>query len=1053
MSYKIEFHNFIVLRTPLLPFAAAQHLSEEALRELFRSPVLSEAIFIASPELSQAVQGWLTQPARTKKEGDKLLLTLRKYLLRMAYRCTPYGLFAGISRAEWGAATTLELVPQPQYVRHSRVDMDYLCTLATALAQDAVVREQVRYYPNNTLYPVGDQYRYIEYSFREKVRQHDLVTVERSEYLAFILQQAQAGLPAAALAESLVSEDISREEAQDFLEEIIASQVLVSELEPAVTGPEYLQQLQQVLQARCAQHPVLTHLTELTQRLAALDAAFAGNTLASYQELLTAVGQQGVVFEANHLLQVDLLKPLRGRALNAAVQAELSKAIQLLYGLGNQREDERLSKFRAAFREQYEQQQVPLLQALDMEMGIGYPVDQQASTDPAPLLQDLFLGSKAPEEANQKWTAWQEFLFEKYLRVINGQDAHILLQAEEVKPFITESTKPLPASLYCMGSVLASSAQALDEGEFQVEHYVTAGPSAATLLGRFCHLDAGLTADVRVALRQEEAQYPEAVFAEIVHLNQSRIGNISTRPVLRAYEIPILGQAGVDEEHVIPLSDLFLSVEGDTLILRSARLNRRVIPRLSSAHNFALHALPVYHFLCALQSQGVHSLVSWHWGLLRQAKFLPRVTYGKTILARAQWRLSKSEIDQISQAQDASLLGVVHQLRQARGLPAWVVIAEGDNKLPIWLDSQPHLQVLQAALKRQTTIVVEECLLQPNNLLVEGPEGGFTNEFIFPLSVEFPTSVPATTIGKKQMAPAPARTFSLGSEWLYVKLYCGLQTADRLLVDVMLPLAQQLKQQGIIDTWFFIRYRDTHHHLRIRFHGTGTFYSQVIEKMHAALLPYEQANLVSSLRTDTYRREIERYGAQNITLTEGLFQHDSEATLQALALLGGQESDKVRWLLALHSVDAMLTDFERTPEEKLRLMDSMQQGFKVELESTSAAARKTFGTKYRQVRAQIEEVLSLPLPEDNDLAPAAAIFAERSRQWAPLVQAVLQQEIEGTLEIKLDNLLASYAHMSLNRFFRSKQRMQEAVVYDFLHQYYSSAVARAASSCHRAAGA
>ncbi|TGE24555.1 hypothetical protein E5K00_04905 [Hymenobacter aquaticus] len=1048
MSYSISFPEFIVLRTPLLPFTATHDLSEETLRGLFQNPLLTEALFIASPDFSGAVQQWLAHEPLAPKDRDKLLLSLRKYLLRMAYRCTPYGLFAGISRAAWGPATTLRLEPQRNYVRHTRVDMDYLCSLATTLGQDEGIRGALLYYPNNTLYRVGNQYRYVEYRFLKKTRQHELVTVDHSEFLDTVLQLARPGQPAAVLAQALVGPDISLEEAEEFIAEIIAAQVLVSELEPAVTGTGYLQQLLRVLHQADKTHPALLHLTQLDQQLAALDHSFLGNTLGQYQAIVRGIEQQGPEVEANHLLQVDMLKPTSSHTLGEAVQAELRRTVELLHGLGKHHENEVLHKFRLAFLEQYEQQEVPLLQVLDMEMGIGYPADQQANTDPAPLLHDLPLGSSVPSETLLKWNAWQEFLFEKYLRVTSGQDTHIVLEAADVQPFLTPATTPLPASLYCMGAVLAASTQALDAGEFQVVYQAAAGPSAANLLGRFCHLDPALTADVQAALRAEEAQQPEAVFAEIVHLNQSRIGNISTRPVLRAYEIPILVQAGVDEEHTITLDDLRLSVRGEQLVLRSARLNRQVIPRLSSAHNYSLHALPAYHFLCALQAQHVTPGLSWNWGVLQQAKFLPRVSYGNTILSGAKWRLSKAETEPFCQAPEAGLLAAAHQLRHSRNLPAWIVLTEGDNKLPIQLDSVPHLQVLQAVLKQRGGLLVEECLFQPDNLLVTGPEGAFTNEFIFPLSTQPvvpapPRAAPAPPAAAEH-APRPARTFFLGSEWLYVKLYCGLQTADTLLTEVVLPLAEQLKEQGIIDNWFFIRYRDTQHHLRVRFHGAGAFYGPVIEALHAALRPYAEANLLFSLRTDTYQREAERYGAHNVVRSEVLFGHDSEATLRILDLLGGQESDQIRWLLALRSVDSLLTDFGRSLEQKRQLLHRLQHNFKEELASTSAAAKKAFGNKYRQVRPQIEHVLTPDLAPDDELAPALAVFAERSRQWAPTIEAILRQEAAGTLEVKLDSLLASYVHMTLNRFFRSKQRLQEAVIYDFLHQHYASLAARTA---------
>ena len=61
------------------------------------------------------------------------------------------------------------------------------------------------------------------------------------------------------------------------------------------------------------------------------------------------------------------------------------------------------------------------------------------------------------------------------------------------------------------------------------------------------------------------------------------------------------------------------------------------------------------------------------------------------------------------------------------------------------------------------------------------------------------------------------RTFSLGSEWLYFKIYCGVKTADFILVDYLKETIEQLLAQQYISKWFFIRYNDPDAHLRLRF--------------------------------------------------------------------------------------------------------------------------------------------------------------------------------------------------------------------------------------------
>src|SRR5205823_3985406 len=150
----------------------------------------------------------------------------------------------------------------------------------------------------------------------------------------------------------------------------------------------------------------------------------------------------------------------------------------------------------------------------------------------------------------------------------------------------------------------------------------------------------------------EEALQPDAIFAEIVHLPESRLGNILARPVLRAHEIPFLGVSGATPECQIPVTDLRVSVAAGEIVLRSARLGRRVIPRLTSAHNFQARQ-GTYRFLCALQGQGKANMLGWDWGPLRDAPQLPRVVFGRLVLSRALWRVGRDELQALARSRGA----------------------------------------------------------------------------------------------------------------------------------------------------------------------------------------------------------------------------------------------------------------------------------------------------------------------------------------------------------------------------------------------------------------
>ena len=237
------------------------------------------------------------------------------------------------------------------------------------------------------------------------------------------------------------------------------------------------------------------------------------------------------------------------------------------------------------------------------------------------------------------------------------------------------------------------------------------GPSGGRLLGRFCYADSTLDGYVREHLRAEEALHPGALFAEIVHLPQGRLGNILYRPVMREYEVPYLGRSGAHPEKQISVSDLTVSVRDGRIVLASRRLGREVIPRLTSAHNYnGPGNLGLYRFLCSLQHQGTAS-IGWDWGVLAGQRFLPRVTYGRLVLSRARWKFSTRELKEITETRGAQRFRAVQKLRTHHRLPRFLAVADGDNKLPIDLENVLSVDTLVEMMKQRQFIQLVEMFL------------------------------------------------------------------------------------------------------------------------------------------------------------------------------------------------------------------------------------------------------------------------------------------------------------------------------------------------------
>ena len=289
--------GFFALRTPLLPFdellvwsegleappavddparleealAADRARLRTRLRDLISRPEVREALFVASPDLDGRLDVWLREPE--SEAGQKMERALVRYFARMAGRATPFGLFAGCSVGTLGDQTRLELAGRGCYQRHTRLDMDYLVLLTDALAREADVRPALTFGVNTSLYPAQGRLRYLEVRRDGKGWTHHQMALEASGYLEATLARAREGASPEALAAGLVADDpeASPEEAREYIDGLIDSQVLVSELRPAVTGPEPVGGLVERLRAR-GPRAAADLLDEVRRQLEALDA-------------------------------------------------------------------------------------------------------------------------------------------------------------------------------------------------------------------------------------------------------------------------------------------------------------------------------------------------------------------------------------------------------------------------------------------------------------------------------------------------------------------------------------------------------------------------------------------------------------------------------------------------------------------------------------------------------------------------------------------------------------------------------------------------------------
>jgi len=1073
--------RFAVLRTPLLSYdelqelgdgleaaavwaahgdsielAAALQRDEARLRALLgariQQPAVREALYLASPALEASLDEWSRDPKG--RRGQKVERALVRYLYRMASRPTPFGLFAGCSVVAVGQQTRLRLGPRGDYRRYIRLDGDCLAAVCEGMSRDPLLRAELRYRPNSSIYQAGGSLRLVESCVVEGNRSYYLTEVAESPYLAATLAQAQDGARLGELAESLVTRDPRPDlsEASAFLDELVDSQLLVSDLTPAITGPEALQALvTRLARPEVGQgQPVVAVLTQVRDELAGLNQKTLGADPACYraitQELQAVCGGQSF----SNVFQVDLRKPVADSAIGKSVLAEVCRGTELLWRIGasKPRHENALTRFVDDFVARYADQEVPLCEVLDPESGIGFATVRSPPAGESPLLAGLALPAGG-EAAGELLGRREQHLLARLGEALRRGAPALELGPGDLEHLTSARRLPMPDSFAVLATVLATGEQGLAEDNFRVHVLSASGPSGVAWLGRFCHSDERLAELVRGHQREEEALRPAAIYAEVVHLPEGHLGGLLRRPLLRQYEIPFLGHSGAPLPMQIPVSDLLVSVQHGRVVLRSARHRREVIPRLTTAHNFGSpSSLSMYHFLCALQGQGVAGGIEFSWGALATAPYLPRVVSGRVILSLARWRLGAAQLAAIGKSEGAARFAAMKELQAELGLPRLVALVDGDNRLPVDLDNVLSVESAGQLLKGRTTAVLSECLLDPAELCAAGPEGRFVHELIVPfVRSQPPTMAEPPRPAPPACPPAPlVRRFLPGSEWLYAKLYSGIATTDRILTETIAPVVRSALSSGAASGWFFIRYGDPEWHLRLRLHGQPVrLLAEVLPALHAAVAPLAALGRLWRCQLDTYEPEIERYGGpMGIRLAEQIFQADSEAALAVLGSLPGAQGADARWRLVCYGIDRLLSDLGLDLLGKREVVQRQRAGLGKEFAADARLVRQ-LGERYRVQRRFLVPLLAGEVEADpaHPLAASLAPFSRRTQQLAPIVVELRHREQQGQLSASILTLAGSFAHMHANRLLRSAARAHELVLYDFLSRLYEEQLVRA----------
>jgi thiopeptide-type bacteriocin biosynthesis protein len=999
------FQPELMVRTPLYSLNARPSEATALGDDLFRS-----ALLLASPPFYKELQK-INFDASLLSEKQRR--SVRKYLNRAVFRSTPFGLFSAVSIGEWlpqaQEAQVLQLGPlrgciKPDYALLHSLWADQLSRGGNA---------GVTYRTNETLWNSGIDFRFVKKETRDSSAFFSVVSLDKSASLGSLFSFCKKARCQGEIRSFLQKKTgAGAEDITAFVDELVFMQALLPSSAPNITGTDYAERLMNMMGQDLMPPRLETcfaqaeQLSELSRRLEQQLPAHSGGS--PFYGMAERKAEDG--------------------GLPARYQESILEGLHCLASLCRPQQPPQLHAFKKAFLARYDSQQVPLLEALDGQFGIGYGGLEQLKLSYGFSSDFRSTGSdRAVADLDEHGLAGR-LLGEWQLRGAPERPLEVEIGEEHLGQLnMGDSEDELPPSLSVMFRLL----------EDRVFIESAGGASALSLAGRFGALPSfyGYTSQIA---RLEQEQNPGVVFAEIAHACHLHTANVNRRPAYYDYEIPLMTTSVQPEDRQIALRDLLVSVEEDRVVLRSRRLRKRILPRLSSAFNYERSSFPLFRFLCDLQHQGLKA--GLHFSLASMVPglpFYPRVVFKSAILQLAEWHLDAGTLAPLREASAEESFSRFGALCRSLRIPRYFSWGRGDNFLVFDSACKEDVLLFLGETRGQGKLVVKEFpFAEAKQTVMDIRNQPLLGQYVAAL-VRKGATYQSMKGNLQQAALAPGQAAAPG--WIYFKIYCHPLSSDLVLSSRIWPEVRKLKKAQSIQGWFWIRYTDPDYHIRLRVKVEEQVRPAVLQSISSCLESLCRKKLVSHFQVDSYRPELGRYSAQLIREVEAVFQASSELVARDIYKNKSlQYEDETTLLEAVRSTSLLLRCFGLQGQEQATLCRQQFDAFFREF-GASHVLKTELEALFRRLRQRLEQE-SL----DREVRGYRNLLAT--------IKALYTKHIKSGVSVPvLSRLATDVVHMHLNRLFIYDQRYFEMVCYFLLYRslnarLHKKATARSAGS-------
>ncbi|MDE5432193.1 lantibiotic dehydratase family protein [Elizabethkingia meningoseptica] len=713
-SNPYNFFNRFVLRFPVYSSEKLLNKKIDVFKEFQSDIFFRDAICNASYSFYKQMTNFLKAEAtHQNKEREKFEISLYKYYSRMCTRSTPFGFFSGVQTgivSSRSFCSAFQIDP-----KQIEVKQEYDNLFLYNIIKENFNAENEDYYlfSNNTVNKYFHRYRYVEEMVKNPSGEKSfrIVQTEYNPILRRILKDSKNGINKSTLIRNLLDSGYNYSELDEYITELVKNNLLIVNINPEI-NLKYFEKLNVFFKDISYND----NLKNLLSQYTLLQNDHSKRIETKYEEILSITKKD---FPDNSLFNCTATIRKNEIVLDRKFFMQIRKLIPFFNKISPLQNRGNLMEFINKFHEKYEFQEIPLLEVLDRDIGIGFPVNN-GHIIKNEFIDDLkkFISSKEiTSKSNIVLNDLERTINTKIIKAFRENERIIQLKDEDFES--NNQWSDLPVTIY------GSAKLFYEKGKEKIAINGFSGSSAVNLLARFSFVNEGIKEYideiVELEQKQQRKEHKKSVIAEIVFIPDVRISNVIEHPVFYDYFIPIMNNpALLNPAKPIHLDDLFLRLSPNKrLVLWSKSLKAEVVPRLTNAHNYSKSDLDIYKFLCELQHQGQRSFIGFSFGALAGLySFIPRFEYNGIVISEARWFIDSSEINHIKKTSDnkRDMLKGIEALWSRYKLPRYVLFVYGDNELLIDITNEISVQILVKESRKLNKVELKEFLLRESYL-------------------------------------------------------------------------------------------------------------------------------------------------------------------------------------------------------------------------------------------------------------------------------------------------------------------------------------------------